>query len=155
MRGWEANRNFDYALVFEGRRYPPKEIISIATGVPASTFSGGLESNSYLRKLGFTVVRLPADERDESTETLWSGFVSWAKRFYERPDFATNERDYKLVVADRLLEARHAVVDNTGDWLEKLRLAFGSPNNLTPWQVHDRFLKWAADSHEAALDSLQ
>ena len=71
------------------------------------------------------------------------------------PDFAINERDYKLVVADRLSEAREAVEVDAGDWFEKLRHAFGPPNNLTPWQVHDRFLKWAADSREEALDSLK
>ena len=155
MGDWEANRNFEYALEFEARRYPPKEIVSIATGAPTSTFSGGSEANSYLQNLGFTIIRLRADQHGESTENLWTDFVSWAQRFYVRSDFATNERDYKLVVANRLLEARRAIEDNTGDWVEKLRLAFGSPNNLTPWQVHDRFLKWVVDARETALESLQ
>lgn len=154
MGDWETNGNFEYALVFKGRRYPPKEIISMATGAPASTFSGGLEANSYLERLGFEIYPLRSRQA-ESIATPWDTFVSWAARFYARPDFAINERDYKLVVADRLSEARQAVEVDAGDWFERLRHAFGPPNNLTPWQVHDRFLKWASDSREGALDSLK
>jgi 5-methylcytosine-specific restriction enzyme B len=155
MGDWEANGNFEYALVFDGRRYPPNEIISLATGVPTSSFSGGLEANSYLQSMGFPIVRLRAEQDDEPAGSPWDAFVSWARRFYERPDFATNERNYKLLVADHLLDARHAIEANAGDWFEKLRFSFGPPNNLTPWQVHDRFLRWAADSREKALESLR
>ena len=155
MGDWEANRNFDYALVFDGRRYPPKEIISIATGAPTSTFSGGAEANGYLQNLGFPVIGLRVSQNSESAQTLWTTFVSWAVRFYERADFATNERDYKLLVAERVSETRRALEENAADWLEKLRFAFGPPNNLTPWQVHDRFLRWAATSRDTTFESLR
>jgi hypothetical protein len=38
-----------------GERYSPKDIISRATGKSTREFSGGEESNRYLRRLGFTV----------------------------------------------------------------------------------------------------
>lgn len=55
------SRSFD--VLHEGRVYPPKFLLSIAheiaTGqpLPSGVFTGGSETNGYLRRLGFTVVR--------------------------------------------------------------------------------------------------
>ena len=56
--GWESYGPQKYAISYEGKLYPPKVIISLATGVPRSDFSGGRESNSYLANLGFKIIRL-------------------------------------------------------------------------------------------------
>jgi hypothetical protein len=45
-----------FAVMIDGRPYPPKAIISLATGLPVSGFSGGIESNRWLAKRGFDVV---------------------------------------------------------------------------------------------------
>jgi len=65
-RGWEQNRNYLHAIRYDGALYPPKKIISLATGMPTSAFYGGAPSNSYLTKRGFTIVRLREDEMGES-----------------------------------------------------------------------------------------
>jgi len=57
-QGWEIKHNFKYALLKDGLRYPPKQIIALATGISKSSFSGGAESNDYLRRLGFQIVPL-------------------------------------------------------------------------------------------------
>ena len=50
-----------FSLLYNGRRYPPKLIVSranvYANGHPldSSLFSGGKETNSFLQKLGFTI----------------------------------------------------------------------------------------------------
>lgn len=54
--GWEASAAQKFALVHNERRYPPKKIVSMATGVPVGKFSGGRQSNGYLESRGFTVV---------------------------------------------------------------------------------------------------
>jgi len=54
---WDANK---FSLVFNGRPYPPKLIVSMATGLPVSAFSGGDgggAANPWLRRRGFDVVR--------------------------------------------------------------------------------------------------
>jgi 5-methylcytosine-specific restriction enzyme A len=56
--GWQLSKSQRYALAFEGRQYPPKKIISLATGIPVSEFSGGKEANEYLARYGFEVVDL-------------------------------------------------------------------------------------------------
>ena len=38
---WEQNRAHRYAIEYQGQRYPVKQIISMATGMPVSDFSGG------------------------------------------------------------------------------------------------------------------
>jgi len=82
-------------------------------------------------------------------EDPWADYIHWARRFYEEPDFDRDERDYKLEVADRLKEAM-AAFKAGADWLPLLRRAFGSPNNLTNWQLNDSFLKWCKADPDGA-----
>lgn len=56
--GWEQNENHKFAIQYNGRRYPVKKIISLATNTPVNSFSGGDEANRYITGIGFIVVRL-------------------------------------------------------------------------------------------------
>ena len=78
----------------------------------------------------------------------WGQFVHWARRFAEDPGFDREEREYKIEIATKLQEARLSLESGTGDWVTPLRRAFGSPNNLTSWQMHTRFLEWC-EAHRA------
>lgn len=57
-QGWETRKNQEYAISYQDQIYPPKEVISMATGVPVGKFRGGEQTNSYLRKRGFEVIAL-------------------------------------------------------------------------------------------------
>jgi hypothetical protein len=72
-QGWEGNGNFKFAIECEGRRYPVKQIISLATGAPTSSFSGGDEANGYVTRLGFQVVslRTAEDAAPEPRQVWW------------------------------------------------------------------------------------
>jgi 5-methylcytosine-specific restriction protein A len=62
LGGLGANRAHRYAIEHAGRRYPVKQIISTATGIPVSDFSGGQaagDANQYAVSRGFAVVELP------------------------------------------------------------------------------------------------
>lgn len=76
FEGWEDNLAQLYAINWEGRRYPPKKIISLATGVPVSTFSGGPESNAYLEQRGLQIVALRTDFLRISLNTILQGYVA-------------------------------------------------------------------------------
>lgn len=54
-RGWEQKDSHKYAITYNGRRYPVKKTVSIATDTPVSSFSGGDEANTFVEKRGFTV----------------------------------------------------------------------------------------------------
>ena len=54
-KGWDERGSYKHAIVKGGFLYPPKEIVALATGLPVSEFSGGPETNEYLRKRGFQV----------------------------------------------------------------------------------------------------
>lgn len=56
--GWETNAAQKFALIHDGLRYPPKKIISMATGVPVSAFLGGRQSNEYLTSRGFKILAI-------------------------------------------------------------------------------------------------
>ncbi len=60
-QGWEDRETQKYAVLYNNKKYPPKMVISLATGLSRNEFSGGQESNSYLRARGFTVIHI--DER--------------------------------------------------------------------------------------------
>ena len=57
---WEGNQSHKYAIEWNGRRYPVKKVVSLATGSAVSNFSGGEEANEFVTKLGFKVVPLPS-----------------------------------------------------------------------------------------------
>lgn len=67
---WEDNKAQAWVLVVGERRYPPKKIISIATGIPVSSFSGGTETNDYFAERGFTVTRLRETSLSETLRLI-------------------------------------------------------------------------------------
>lgn len=88
-------------------------------------------------------------------EDEWDAFVRWARKFYEWDGFGENERDYKLVIAARLEEAKDALLGEEEDWANKLKKAFGPPNNLAHWRQSQPFLKWCETDGEAAEGTLR
>src|SRR3954463_10869722 len=62
--GWEDRKQFKYAIRFDGQRYPVKEVVSLATGLPPSHFYGGDEANDYVRQRGFDVEALRSLQSD-------------------------------------------------------------------------------------------
>lgn len=68
-QGWEGRGTQRYALVHDGRRYPPKQIIALATGLPRTGFSGGVVANGYLQQYGFSVEAL--DNTPEPPQVWW------------------------------------------------------------------------------------
>ncbi len=57
-KSWEESKTQTWVIVHGEKRYPPKKIISMATGMAVAKFSGGPESNDYLAERGFKVSRL-------------------------------------------------------------------------------------------------
>lgn len=72
----------------------------------------------------------------------WTGYIFWAGRFHGRESFDRDERDYKLVIARHMEEARSALSGNSPEWVAKLKRAYGSPNNITDFHAHGAFLRW-------------
>jgi MoxR-like ATPase len=67
---WDEKKNHKFAFIEQGRRYPMKEIISIASGTPKDDFSGGEEAIRYAKKLGFDVEALHLPSEGETTTAL-------------------------------------------------------------------------------------
>lgn len=61
---WQAwpSRADKNGIAWDGRLYPVKFIIHLATGREVASFFGGPEANSYLARRGFEIVRLRPDE---------------------------------------------------------------------------------------------
>ena len=76
-QGWQEKLSQKWAIQHDGKLYPPKQIISIASGAPVSQFSGGPESNEFLERHGLTVTALRGDPVTlrEGLETILQGYV--------------------------------------------------------------------------------
>ena len=55
FRSTEGDSGTLYAVIENGKRYPPKRILELATGVPRNKFYGGKPSNDVFFGLGFHV----------------------------------------------------------------------------------------------------
>ena len=60
---WENHRSHRYAIKKDGKLYPVKQIISMATGAALDSFSGGSEANHYVKERGFEIelLQLPTE----------------------------------------------------------------------------------------------
>jgi 5-methylcytosine-specific restriction protein B len=61
---WERKDSYKFAIDWNNRRYPVKQIIAMATGIQKNEFSGGVEANGYLQRKGLNVVGLPGERSD-------------------------------------------------------------------------------------------
>ncbi|MDD4803272.1 MAG: hypothetical protein PHF24_10120, partial [Syntrophomonas sp.] len=78
--GWENKQNHKYAIYYSDKLYPVKRIVSMATGTPVNSFSGGDEANNYLKTKGFEIVDLHQDElSDDQPITEEKSVRSWSK----------------------------------------------------------------------------
>ncbi|MCQ9425022.1 HNH endonuclease [Pseudomonas sp. LJDD11] len=59
---WTQNPVYRHAIQVANNLYPPKKIVSLATGVPEDQFVGGHSVRKYLQKRGFTIAELPPNE---------------------------------------------------------------------------------------------
>jgi hypothetical protein len=89
---WERNRAHLYALSHDGKLYPVKQIVSMATGIPRTDFHGGEPANRFVRQYGFEVIRLRSDE----------GSKTWI--------FQANAERYDIQSALRSLREMHWLV---------------------------------------------
>ena len=55
---WVENQNYKYAIFHNYKLYPVKQIVSMATGLPKTDFSGGGQANEFLSGVGFKVLSL-------------------------------------------------------------------------------------------------
>ena len=85
---------------------------------------------------------IPARALWKPFDDPWTGYVFWAAQFRGLSVFDKEERDYKLVIADHMGEARDALIADQPDWPAKLKRAYGAPNNITSFFNHGKFLDW-------------
>jgi hypothetical protein len=67
---WEDNQSHRYAINRDGKLYPVKQIVSIATGASVNSFSGGSEANNYVKERGFEVEPLQLPTESETRIAL-------------------------------------------------------------------------------------
>lgn len=118
---WETKKNFGYAIVHDGRRYPVKEIISIATGTSASSFSGGRTTNSRVQKVGLDVEALHMPPESEVRVALHELLLARAPDAIE-PTEAYDTLADRFALPQRLRTQRMEKSDEV-HWDNRVRFA--------------------------------
>jgi 5-methylcytosine-specific restriction enzyme B len=144
-----------YFVEHDGRRYDSKALAGAAVGfehpergpLRAAEFAGGEQTvRRKLEGLGFRMVVVGADGREDNGGGGFAEFLMWGRRFFEWEDFEEEERRAKREIAEQLRRTRTAF-EGGGDWVAAFRKSFDvRDNNLLPWQVVDRLRKWV-DEH--------
>ncbi len=90
------------------------------------------------------------------TDLKWREALDLCGAALERREvFDEEEVGYKLRVAGAVREALDPKIDGE-ELARRLRKAFAHPdNNLTSWQAHDRFAKWASANPEGARRAIR
>ncbi len=122
---WEENGNYGYAVEYEGKRYPPKMILSLAAGVPVGSFSGGTAgANAALAKHGFSIIPLGASvEPKPAEQQVWwvnqgrsyekeraGGFIWAPKRDKRGGERATYRRLQEVRTGDVIIHYAEAAI---------------------------------------------
>jgi 5-methylcytosine-specific restriction enzyme A len=89
-KGWEQNQSHRYAIKNGDRHYPVKQIISMAAGVPVSSFHGGAAANNYLRERGFEIEPLHLPTESETRIALHELLLERA------PNAVTAQEAYRI-----------------------------------------------------------
>lgn len=90
----------------------------------------------------------------DANASQWDRFVHWAARFRALPTFDRDEREYKLLISERMRQSRDALSMGEDDWLPKLKKAFGPPNNVLHAITKSQFLNWCSDNQPLAIEAL-
>jgi 5-methylcytosine-specific restriction protein B len=146
---------FEYALAPSDKAKIAKAFARIPSVRPASNDDEALAAvrseveDAIERPLNLYAPWFAGIWRERESDQ-WAAALRWAELVLAAPEFDADERDYKLVVAERMRAAREAVA-NRDEWLTALRSAFERPNNMTHWQYeHGPFLSWCDEEPEAA-----
>lgn len=140
-KDWEERESYKHALAKNGRLYPPKEIVALATGIPVGEFGGGPETNGYLRKRGFQIEALRLPTRGEVEAALHDLIISKAPAPIEPSEAYQTLADH-FELPERL---RSKVMENSDEnhWQNRVRQArrqlvednILDPSERGQWQI--------------------
>jgi hypothetical protein len=66
-RNWLTTKNFEYALCYEGRLYPPSQLYRLVTGTRRSASVDRKRYEPLFQQLGFPVVKKPSGDEQQNT----------------------------------------------------------------------------------------
>jgi len=78
----------------------------------------------------------------------WDQFIHFARKMLAHPEWDATERDYKLVIAEHVAQAREAFLAGSGEWQAHLRRALSASANPVNWRVSSAFWTWLAADPE-------
>lgn len=112
QQAWESHGNQKFAIEHDGKLYPVKKVVSLATEVPVSGFSGGDEANRFAAARGFQVVdiagRAPTIIRDFLGRLLAGYSTARTQQFKGHPIHKIFDGLAKLLLASEPIARRNS-----------------------------------------------
>ncbi len=94
----DERQSTKYVLIYEGKEYPPKYLVSTANRfangreLDPGTFSGGVETNSFLEVLGFTI----AEKREDFPNKFDQLIKTYLDSEYRKTSIPIREEKNKI-----------------------------------------------------------
>ena len=122
---WHEKKSQRFAISHDGKLYPPKQVIALATGCGVHAFSGGAESNGFLARRGFEIIALTHDngagniERSQ-TNMQQQNEIDYPERY--RAVLAQEREGLRSVYHERVLDSKmslgqyQAALHAANDW---------------------------------------
>ena len=124
------------------RADPERALLAISEHLDATY---GPQSDAY--RMPIVVLWFP-------TSPKWKLFCAWANELHKVGRVQTQERPYKLDIADRLAAARTAFTSDAPGWQDLLKVALVKDNNLLDFRAVDNFLTWIEAEPVSARQAL-
>ena len=127
-KDWQSNEAQLWAVEFNDQLYPPKKIVSLATGTSVNSFSGGQETNKYLSDRGFPIKRI----RDAGLRAVFADIMARYPTMRSTHEFKGNAEARELF--KRAREILQAWVNTTTNPNLQVIASYGKGNWATiPW----------------------
>ncbi|MBB3180079.1 MrcB family domain-containing protein [Variovorax sp. Sphag1AA] len=127
-KDWQSNEAQLWAVECNDRLYPPKKIVSLATGTSVNSFSGGQETNKYLSDRGFAIRRI----RDAGLRAVFADIMARYPTLRTTQEFKGNSEARELF--KRAREILQGWVNTTANPNLQVVSSYGKGNWATiPW----------------------
>lgn len=83
-------------------------------------------------------------------------YVEWPQEYIASGRFDKDEIHYKLCIAEKIAEAREAVLSDSSDWVKLVKRAYDpGKNNLVEWRAATVLFRWFKLNPGDALDAMR
>jgi len=92
---------------------------------------------------------------EAEASSAWREFLYWGKRHHDWPEFDAVERDYKLVLVEKLQRGKEALFNDDPNWFDHVKRSLSGGAHPVHFIAADNFRKWHDAQPEEVATALR